>query len=218
MIEPGTQYLMPTPAAAFHVVAGEADTRLRRFLLAVIANAGSIRPDMAMLRCWSALDDEAQARGFVEQLVQTGWLQMSTQALELPDGQLEDWLPKLLPPLSPEGQVLLADPQGFAVYSHGFPPETVDELAALSADLANLDQRRGKVLHGLPGLSGGAWALTGPTGQSRIGFWPLYVGNDCFVLVVAGLPLFNQPELVSLVVLLHRRLRMSRPGHAELKQ
>ena len=42
-------------------------------------------------------------------------------------------------------------------------------------------------------------------GHSQLGFWPLHVGCERFVLAIAGQPAFNRPQLVELVVHLHRR-------------
>jgi hypothetical protein len=48
-------------------------------------------------------------------------------------------------------------------------------------------------------LGSHAWAVVDFFGNSQVGFWPLFIGNNRFVVVISGIPHFNQPELVSLV-------------------
>ena len=117
-------------------------------------------------------------------------------------------MPTLLPALSREGKILLADSQGFYLHSHGFPHEAAEELSALSAEIATLHARRAGVLNRNLGLNGSAWALTNAAGHSQLGFWPLFVGSERFVLVISGAPAFNQPQLVELAFVLHKRFGM----------
>ena len=49
------------------------------------------------------------------------------------------------------------------------------------------------------GTATGAWALVDMAGNSRVGFWPLFIGDHRFVLALGGLPALNHPALVELV-------------------
>jgi len=55
------------------------------------------------------------------------------------------------------------------------------------------------------GLETSAWALVDAAGNSRVGFWPLYVGKQRFVLVLGGVPRLNQPALTELIWALSKR-------------
>ncbi len=201
-------YLLPTPAGAFFAVSESTDSPLRRFLLALISRKGKTAIAANELKEFSARDSSEDAREYVRELQEKGWLEVLHGPLNIPEYSMEYGLPRLLPALSEEGKVLLADTQGFGLFSHGFSADCAEELAALSADLANLHERRGAFLRNNLQLTGSAWALIGAGGHSQIGFWPLYIGNERLVLVIAGAPALNQPQLVDFVLLLHRRFRV----------
>jgi hypothetical protein len=128
-----------------------------------------------------------------------GWVEGFADAQPAPAGALEDVLPALLPPLSADGKALLADAQGFYVASTGFQHETAVELAALSADLASLYERHQGLLKRNMGLGSSTWALVDAAGNSQTGFWPLYIGDQRFVLIISGVPRLNQPALTDLI-------------------
>lgn len=203
-----TLYLMPTPAGAFFAVSESADSPLRRLLRAVISRKGKTAILEHELPGLCTQNSSDEARAFIHELQQKGWLEILHGPLNIPEYSMEYGLPKLLPALSEEGKVLLADTLGFVLFSQGFSAGSAEELAALSADLANLHERRGAFLRHNLELTGSAWALIGAGGHSQIGFWPLYIGDERLVLVIAGAPALNQPELVDFVLLLHRRFRV----------
>jgi hypothetical protein len=41
--------------------------------------------------------------------------------------------------------------------------------------------------------------MVNASGYSEIGFWPLYFGDEYFILVVGGLPRFNQEAFTTLL-------------------
>ena len=132
-------------------------------------------------------------------LQKLGWVQGLEQSLDTPSGQLETLLPDMLAQLSVSGKALLADEQGFYISSSGFPHETAEELSGLSASLATLHDRYQGVLKNNLGEGSAAWGLIDAAGNSQVGFWPMFVGEHRFALVIGGLPQLNRPALVSLV-------------------
>jgi hypothetical protein len=141
-----------------------------------------------------------------------GWVQGVEQPLTAPQGALETLLPELLSQISETGKVLLADDQGFYLACSGFAHEAAEELSALSADLATVHKRRSGLLIRNLGIASHAWAIVDAFGCSQIGFWPLFVGSQQFVLVIAGVPHFNQPEFVTLVWALSLRYTKMDPS------
>ena len=206
-LTPGA-YILPTPAGAFKAVSEPGDNRLREFLLTLFDQQGEALITDANLCKWSRIASTPAAYEFVGRLQTLGWIQVRPSPYQVPAVPFQDTLPTLLPALSREGKILLADSQGFYLHSHGFPHEAAEELSALSAEIATLHARRAGVLNRNLGLNGSAWALTNAAGHSQLGFWPLFVGSERFVLVISGAPAFNQPQLVELAFVLHKRFGM----------
>lgn len=198
-------YLLPSPAGAFKALAESDSNRLRDFLLALLSQQGRAEISDANLCRWSGSLSAEEAREFVWRLQSLGWIQATREPYRLPSVPFQETLPTLLPSLSREGKILLADTQGFYLYSSGFPHETAEELSALSADLASMHARRAGALNRNLGFSGSAWALVNAAGYAQLGFWPIFVGQERFVLVISGAPAFNQPQLVELAFVLHQR-------------
>jgi hypothetical protein len=48
-------------------------------------------------------------------------------------------------------------------------------------------------------LDTAAWALVDAAGNGQVGFWPLFIGEQRFVLVVSDFPYLNQQALTTLV-------------------
>lgn len=207
ILAPGA-YLLPTPAGAFKAVSESSNNRLRNFLVALLNQQGHAKVSDANLCKWSGLATAEEAHEFAARLQTLGWIQTVSSPYKVSLLPIQETLPVLLPALAREGKILLADTQGFYLYSHGFPHETAEEISALSADIANMHARRAGVLNRNLGLHGSAWALTNAAGHSQLGFWPMFIGQERFVLVIAGAPAFNQAQLVELVFVLHARFGM----------
>lgn len=198
-------YVHPTPAGTYYAVSATESNPSRKMIQALLRKESSPLLTLEGLMEWAEVRDEEQVLTLLHHAQGLGWL----QGLEMPkrcsDESLEVQLPKLLKALSVHGKVLLADQQGFYLASSGFPHEVAEELSALSADLANLQARRSGLLVNNLGLASSAWAIVDAAGNGKIGFWPLFIGSQRFVLVISGVPQFNHFDFVNLIWILSRR-------------
>ncbi|MBK1674167.1 hypothetical protein CKO35_12805 [Ectothiorhodospira shaposhnikovii] len=198
-------YILPTPAGAFYSVAGPEQDAPRLLLRRMLSGEMSPRLSLPELMRWTGTGTAEEALEMLYYVQSLGWVEGFATARQAPQGALESVLPGLLAPLSDNGKVLLADPQGFHVASVGFNHETTVELSAASADLATLYERHSGLLRHNMGLGTGAWALVDAAGNSRVGFWPLHIADQRFVLVIVGVPRLNQQALTELVWALLKR-------------
>lgn len=198
-------FLYPTPAGAYHAISMPEADKPRRFLQRLLQESQTPESSTPELCRLAADDDQAKVLELLHHCQKLGWIQGVNEALHAPQGALEDLLPDLLGRISESGKVLLADEQGFYLACSGFPHEAAEELSALSADLATVHRRRSGLLISNMGIASHAWAIVDAFGCSRIGFWPLYIGGHHFVIAIAGIPHFNQPEFVTLVWALSTR-------------
>jgi hypothetical protein len=198
-------YIAVSPAGAYHAVSEASDDPSRKLLRALLRLKTTPPLTLDGLQRWSDMEDEHGSMELLYHAQNLGWVEGLEESRHAPAGALEDIVPDLLPVLSNSGKALLADGQGFYVSSQGFTHEAAEELSALSADIASLhDRHRGLLKHNL-GMASSAWALIDAAGNSQVGFWPLFVGDQRFVLVVGGIPHFNQPALTQLVWALSTR-------------
>lgn len=192
-------FLFPTPAGAYHAVSSLIDDVPRNILRTLLIQPEGSLLTMNTLPMLCGHDDEQEALALLHRMQRLGWIQSEPQPRKSQTESLSDILPPLLGQLSDSAKALLADQQGFCLASHGIPHETAEELSALSADLASLYQRHRGLLEHNMGLNTAAWGLVNAAGDSRLGCWPLYVGDQRFALAIAGLPSLNQPSFTDLI-------------------
>jgi hypothetical protein len=198
-------YIAPTPGGAYYGISGPEENPSRHLLLQLLRGDASPELSIEALQKWTGQTDSDQALELLFHAQKIGWVEGYKERLEAPKGSLEEVLPELLPVLSASSKALLADGQGFYVSSQGFPHETAEELSALSADLASLHDRHRRLLTNNLRMGTSAWALVDAAGNSHIGFWPLYIAEQRFVLVIGGMPRLNQPALKTLIWALVKR-------------
>jgi hypothetical protein len=198
-------YIHPTPAGTYYAVSATEANPSRKLIQSLLKTDSSPLLSLDGLRRWAGIADEEQLLTLLHHVDGLGWVQGLESPLRCNDESLEVQLPKLLKVLSVHGKVLLADQQGFYLASSGFPHEVAEELSALSADLASMHARRSGLLINNLGLASSAWAIVDAAGNGKIGFWPLFIGSQRFVLVISGIPQFNHPDFVNLVWVLSRR-------------
>ena len=192
-------YLTPTPAGAYFSVSGTEDSPARQFLQRLLAQNEGLQLSADDLLEHMPVESEEDALTMLTHMQKLGWVQGLETPLDAPAGQLETILPEILSQLSVSGKALLADEQGFYISSSGFPHETAEELSGLSASLATLHERYQGVLKNNLGEGSSAWGLVDAAGNSQVGFWPLFIGDHRFALVVGGQPQMNRPALILLV-------------------
>jgi len=192
-------FLYPTPAGAYQAISTMEADKPRRFLRRLLQLAQTPPLTIEQLLMLADGDEESKVLELLHHCQKLGWVQGVDTVIEAPIGALEDILPELLDKITDNGKVLLADDQGFYLACSGFPHEVAEELSALSADLAMLHKRRSGLLINNMGIASQAWAIVDAFGNSQIGFWPVFIGQQCFVIAIAGIPHFNQPEFVTLI-------------------
>lgn len=198
-------YVLPTPAGAFYAASGTSQDVARSLLFMLLSESFSQQIALDRLCTWTKEISQDDALDLLYRMQTLGWIQGEEEERQAPEGQLVETLPMLLPELSSSNKALLADQQGFYLATHGFSHETAEELSALSADLAALHQRHRGLLENNIGLNSAAWAIVDGSANGQLGFWPLFIGNQRFVLVLAGMPRLNQPAFVNLIWLLNKR-------------
>ncbi len=197
-------YLAPSPAGAYYAVSSTAADLSRRVLLGLMARPDSPALTVENLQALTGLDAESSL-DHMYRMQSLHLIQGLSEPRRVGEGSLETVLPGILANLARHNKALLADTQGFYLASHGFHHETAEELAGLSADLGTLHQRHQGLIAGNLAVQTSAWALTNAGGNSEIGFWPLYIGQQRFVLILTGLPNLNQEATVDLVWALANR-------------
>lgn len=198
-------YIAPTPGGAYYGISSWEQNPTRRLLLQLLKGDSSPALSIDALQEWTGQSDPDEALELLFHAQKIGWVEGHLEAWQAPSGALEEVLPELLPLLSANGKALLADGQGFYLSSQGFPHETAEEVSALSADLASVHERHRRLLNNNLRIRTSAWSLVDAAGNSQMGFWPLYIAEQCFVLVIAGMPRLNQPALKSLIWALVKR-------------
>lgn len=198
-------YVHPTPAGAFYALSSSEPNVSRRMIQALLQEESSPRLSSERLVEWTGLTDPQQASSLLYHAQNLGWVQGLTSPARCEQSPLEQQMPGLLRVMTSQGKALIADQQGFYLATVGFQHEVAEELAALSAELATVYSRRSGLLNTSLGLASNAWAIVDAAGASKVGFWPLYIGFQRFVLVISGMPKFNHPEFVNLAWVLNRR-------------
>jgi len=201
-LKPGL-WLATTPAGAYRALSQQQPDMAVSFLRAILRQPGTPELNEHTLIRLSDLP-LADALALLDCVQQAGWVEGFSEAREEPQGAFEYLLPQILPDLSSSRRALLADPQGFYVATTGFPHEAAEELAALSAAVGTLHERNMGLLQGNLRLGTSAWAVVDAAGNSRIGFWPLYVDSHRFVLTLDRMPMLNHPGMVKLAWILFR--------------
>lgn len=191
-------YIYPTPAGAYYAVSSTEEDKSRRFLKRLLQQKQTPVLTAESLLMLSDSEDQEKAFELLHHCQKLGWVQGIDQPMNFPEGALEDILPDMLKKLSAKGKVLLADDQGFYLATSGFVHEVAEELSALGAEISTLHMRRSGLLMSNMGLGSHAWAVVNAAGKSQVGFWPVFIGKNRFVITVSGTPHFNQPEFVSL--------------------
>jgi hypothetical protein len=198
-------FIHPTPSGTYYAVSATEANATRKLIQNLLRQEESPLLTSEDLKVWTGMDDGEKSATLLYHAQGLGWVQGFDNPRKCNEQPLETQLPALLKSLSVNGKVLLADQQGFYLASNGFPHEVAEELSALSADLASLHSRRSGLLVNNLGLATSAWGIIDAAGNSKIGFWPVFIGNQRFVLVISGLPQFNHPDFVNLVWVLSRR-------------
>jgi hypothetical protein len=198
------QYIVPTPAGAYHAVASPTPDATRNTLRHLLRQPKIQAFSEENLN--SLMDGKfVNPNEFLEQiyrLQEMGLVQSHPEPREAVRGTVEKNIPELLALIAGKGKALLADNQGFYLGRHGFAHETAEELAGLSADLSALYLRHARLLNGNMGMSSSAWGLINAGGLSELSCYPLFVGEERFVLVLSNAPNLNQTAFLDLIWML----------------
>lgn len=193
----GEYYLHPTPAGVYYATSRATKDMSRSFLQRLLREPETPRLNVALVQDWTGLNEQ-DALEFIYRLQSSGYIQGLPVLLRAPQDSIEAVLPPLLAKLSDEGKAIVAEKRGFYIGTAGYSHEVTEELAALGADLASVQDRHARLLHNNLRIKADGWGMINASGYSEIGFWPIYFGDDYFILVVSGQPKFNQAAFTTL--------------------
>nr|CAA6829595.1 MAG: Unknown protein [uncultured Thiotrichaceae bacterium] len=191
-------YLSVTPGGAFYATQDDTPEPGRNFIQQLLKEPETPLFNVDVARQFTGLDKKRSLE-FVHWLQEAGLISGQEKPENASIEMLEQSLPKLLRSLSDVGKAVLAESQGLYLGSAGFPHEAAEELAALSANLSSVYGRHKELLSGNLGYRQRAWGLVGASGNSEVGFWPIYIEQNHFTLIIEGVPQLNQPAFRDLI-------------------
>ncbi len=198
-------YLLPTAAGAFYAVSSPEKEPLRSLLLSLLREKTSTKVDDENLAKWFGADNQQFALEQLHRAQTLSLIQGYRESQAAPKLGMGRELQDLLPHLSSVGKAMLADWNGLSLSRCGISDETAAMLSALCADLIAVQNRHAQRLEAHFGLGTQGWAAVDAYGSSRIGAWPLYIGEQRFMLVLIGEPQLNKAEFIALVWILINR-------------
>lgn len=201
----GGLYAQTTPAGAYYAVASPNPDNNRQALINILKNGESTPLGEPQVLDWTGANSLNEGLKLLFRLQRLGFIRGVEIPVPASRERLEDILPVLLSRLSDKGKAVLADDNGFYLATSGFPHESAEELAGLAADLLALHTRHGRLLKNNVKIGTEAWALVDPAGRSELGFWPLFIGKQNFILIIGETPRLQNQEFVTLIQALNNR-------------
>jgi hypothetical protein len=197
-------YLGVTPGGCYYAVQDEQQDAGRDFIHRLMQSPETPLFDVDLARDLTGLKRKP-ALEFVHWMQEAGFIYGKNEIETAPQDSIEKILPELLKPLSDSGKAILAEGRGLYLGAAGYPHEVAEELAALSANLTAAYVRHKDVLKNNLGHSEKGWGLVDANGNSEIGFWPLFIGDNRFSLIIGGMPQLNQLPFRQLIWALEMR-------------
>lgn len=192
-------FLSTTPYGAYTAVSTSLDSPQKQFLFNLLCQWRTPQLTLEDITDLTETEDIEKAQQLLFQCQEAKLIQGLNEQQIFPDEPLEKSLPEYLKNLSTSKCAMLADNHGFYLANIGFEHDAAEEFAALSADIAIMHEKHERALEQISDEKSNAWAIVDAMGNSRIGFWPLYIGIHRFVLVLEGNAQLNQPALTQLI-------------------
>jgi len=199
------QYLIPTPAGAYFLAQDSSDNWQKKVLKKLFSSPKALALDNENLFEIFSTQNKENLEYKIEECKKAHIIQVVDTQIQPPLGNFESNLNEVIRHFSNKEKALLSDSQGLCIANYGFPLEMLEEISVLSADIAIMHKRRAQNINKTLGLRSQAWSIVDASGNSCLGFWPINIDNEVFVLAIEGTPFFNQPEMVNLVWLLYLR-------------
>ncbi len=198
------QFVHLTPIGAYYATNSKQNSPLHRLLRYLLKLSSSPQLNKQALQQFRENAGLESALAMVKLASKRQFISLSSQETKVSTVTLETSLPKLFRELSDDGKVLLADDQGFCLGQIGFDDSTSEQLAALSADIAIVQERHQSALTAVSEF-GNIWGVISPVTKHQLSFWPIFVGDYRFVLVLGQKMSLNQPAFTQLIRLLSVR-------------
>jgi len=179
-----------TPSGAYHAATAREDDAARRVLFGILSQPRTPVLTLPALVGWAGLGEE-DALALLHRMQFLGWIAAEPVARDVPSVHMDEDMPALLSRMSARKRAMLADAEGFQLASSGFTHEAAEQLAALAAELTAVHQRYHGLVHGNLRLNAGGIALVDAAGHGQVCVWPLTLGSQSFLLIVAGVPLLH---------------------------
>ena len=192
-------FVYPTPIGCYYAVSSIVEDAARNFIKRLLLLDSTPPLNLDVLVDLMDVDRPEEAMELLYFCQKMGWIQGVKKSIEFPKGALDIILPPLLDNISETGNVLLSDDQGFHLACSGFTHETAEQLSAISAEIETVHKRRLDLMENNLAIDSRAWAIVDAFGSSQLGFWPIFIGNNQFVITVSGIPHFNRSDFVSLI-------------------
>ncbi len=203
------EYLQLTPAGCFYAVQvpdSDSDSNSnRKVLLRLMREKQCPELTPVNINTITELDGD-KALEQLRKLENAGFISAGHTPDRMPEEKLDNLLPQLLPHLSDKEQVVLADAKrGFFLAFSGFSTTEAEELAVMSSSLRILYEKSESLLRDQLSISESSIGIIDPAGNSELGFWPLFIGNNVFTVIISGLPQLNVVALKQLIWVLIQR-------------
>ncbi|MGC2165510.1 MAG: hypothetical protein WA632_05805 [Gallionella sp.] len=189
-------HIIPTPLGAYYATSNPHAGPARELILGMLANDRTQTVSIEQLRRYTGKSDPLQLLFRMESV---RWIKGLVETETLPAMHIEADVPHLLGQLSDTGKALLTDTQGFYLVNAGFTQELAEELAVFAAEVSALQRKHGELIRSKLNVGVPAMAIIDSGGISNLGFWPLYIGEHQFVLIVSGMPVFDTQAYMYLI-------------------
>lgn len=194
-------HIVPTPLGAYCAASNPQPDAARSLILGIMANEATQKVSVETLQRYVGDANPLQLLYWMEK---AKWIAGRAESETLAAQHIETDVPFLLSQLSSNGMALLADHQGFYLVNAGFTQELAEELAILAAEISTIQSKHSELIRNKLRL-GSAMAVIDSGGNSELGCWPLYIGKHHFMLVISGIPRFDQQAFLHLIWALCRR-------------
>jgi hypothetical protein len=195
-------HIIPTPLGAYCAASDPRPDAARSLILGIMANETTQKVSVETLLQYVGKGNPLQLLYWMEK---SKWIAGRAESETLAAQHIETDVPYLLSQLSSDGKALLADHQGFHLVSAGFTQELAEELAILAAEISTIQNKHSELIRSKLHLGTMAMAVIDSGGNSELGLWPLYIGKQHFMLVISGIPRFDQQAYLHLIWALCRR-------------